>query len=344
MRTVCIVPVIASILIILGSTFTVNLYQEVEAAPGDFIVADTTAGLLRVTPSGTVTTIVSGSSLFGPSSVAIDSNGDFIVADVNNGLLRVSGGTVTTIVSGSSLFAPMDVAIDFAAGNFIVTNAAGNFGSLDRVSGGTVTTIRSGGLSFFQTGVAIDSNGDYIVANGFGSVVKVTPTGTVLSIIPGGGALFAPSDVAIDFAAGNFRVTDSAFDGRLFIVTPGVLPTSFKPGLGIPTGVAIDFNGDSIVASRSSGLLRVPLIGLTTTIASVDTTALVRPTGVAVEQPLLQDTTPPVLTVPANLTVECSSQTGQAVNIGQATTTDIVDPNPTITNNAPALFNLVQLQ
>jgi len=123
-------------------------------------------------------------------------------------------------------------------------------------------------------------------------------------------------------------------------VTPGVLPTSFKPGLGIPTGVAIDFNGDSIVASRSSGLLRVPLIGLTTTIASVDTTALVRPTGVAVEQPLLQDTTPPVLTVPANLTVECSSPTGQAVNIGQATATDIVDPNPTITNNAPALFFL----
>jgi len=54
------------------------------------------------------------------------------------------------------------------------------------------------------------------------------------------------------------------------------------------------------------------------------------------------DTTPPTITPPADLTVQATTTTppGQAVAIGTATATDSVDPNPAITNNAPALYQL----
>jgi hypothetical protein len=46
------------------------------------------------------------------------------------------------------------------------------------------------------------------------------------------------------------------------------------------------------------------------------------------------DTTPPSITCPANVTVA----SGQAVNLGTPTVSDLVDPNPTVSNNAPASY------
>jgi hypothetical protein len=51
------------------------------------------------------------------------------------------------------------------------------------------------------------------------------------------------------------------------------------------------------------------------------------------------DTTPPVFTsVPAPVTVEQTSPAGTPVTLPPAAATDICDPHPVITNNAPALF------
>jgi hypothetical protein len=52
------------------------------------------------------------------------------------------------------------------------------------------------------------------------------------------------------------------------------------------------------------------------------------------------DTTPPVLTVPADVTAEQTNRDGTAVGIGQATATDNVDADVTISNDAPAVFPL----
>ncbi len=48
----------------------------------------------------------------------------------------------------------------------------------------------------------------------------------------------------------------------------------------------------------------------------------------------VQDTTDPVITCPANIT----GIIGQHISLGTPGTTDIVDVNPTLTNNAPAVF------
>ena len=87
-------------------------------------------------------------------------------------------------------------------------------------------------------------------------------------------------------------------------------PPSFPFGTTIVTWTAADVSGNSATATQN----------------------------VTVED----DITPPVFTfVPADVTVECSAQGGQSVNIGgPATATDACDPSPTITNDAPALFQL----
>jgi hypothetical protein len=54
----------------------------------------------------------------------------------------------------------------------------------------------------------------------------------------------------------------------------------------------------------------------------------------------IADTKPPVLTAPTNIVAECKSPTGTAVSLGTPTVSDLCDSNPTVTNNAPALFPL----
>jgi hypothetical protein len=52
------------------------------------------------------------------------------------------------------------------------------------------------------------------------------------------------------------------------------------------------------------------------------------------------DTKPPLLTVPAAVKAECTSPNGTAVTLGTASASDTCDSNPSVTNNAPALFGL----
>ncbi len=52
------------------------------------------------------------------------------------------------------------------------------------------------------------------------------------------------------------------------------------------------------------------------------------------------DTTPPLLTAPANVVAECTSPSGTPVNVGAATATDICDASLTPTNDAPGVFSL----
>ena len=59
--------------------------------------------------------------------------------------------------------------------------------------------------------------------------------------------------------------------------------------------------------------------------------------SVSVTAPPTPDTEAPSITAPADVTVEATGVT-ISVNLGSATATDNVDPNPTVSNNAPAAF------
>jgi hypothetical protein len=58
----------------------------------------------------------------------------------------------------------------------------------------------------------------------------------------------------------------------------------------------------------------------------------------AIQTVTVTDTTAPTITAPANISVESSEPI--AVALGAPTVSDLADPNPTVTNNAPALFPL----
>lgn len=54
----------------------------------------------------------------------------------------------------------------------------------------------------------------------------------------------------------------------------------------------------------------------------------------------IEDTTPPEITAPDDVTVECASPDGTPVDIGMATASDICDPNLETTNDAPDAYPL----
>jgi len=58
------------------------------------------------------------------------------------------------------------------------------------------------------------------------------------------------------------------------------------------------------------------------------------------QQVTVVDTTAPMITAPADVTAECTSPAGTPVDLGTPTVSDVCDVNPTVSNNAPALFPL----
>ena len=53
----------------------------------------------------------------------------------------------------------------------------------------------------------------------------------------------------------------------------------------------------------------------------------------------VEDTTPPVVTAPDDVTVEANTTGGATgVDLGDASVSDIADPNPSLTDDAPSFF------
>jgi hypothetical protein len=63
-------------------------------------------------------------------------------------------------------------------------------------------------------------------------------------------------------------------------------------------------------------------------------------TATAKQNVTVVDATPPSIAGPPDITAEATGTTGTAVNLGTPTVSDTVDPNPVVTNDAPALFML----
>jgi hypothetical protein len=63
-------------------------------------------------------------------------------------------------------------------------------------------------------------------------------------------------------------------------------------------------------------------------------------TGEAVQVVTVEDTTPPELTVPEDITEECGSHDGNDVDLGTPVVSDICDDNVQVTNDAPDMFPL----
>ena len=177
--------------------------------------------------------------------------------------------------------------------------------------------------------VAVDhSDGTYVIAQaansygGYPALLKYDPDGvspttpmTIYSYgwVPAGGqpALFG---VAID-SEGNYIVTEPRYEALVKIKPVGdhyerEVIFQFDPGT-LPYGVAIDSAGDYVVAE-----------------AGTRTISRISP-----EQE--DDTTPPVVTVPADITAEATGPSGAEV-IFTATAMDLVDGSLPVTCSLPS--------
>eukprot|EP00937_MAST-01D_sp_MAST-1D-sp2_P007871 g7871.t1 len=258
-----------------GTSAHFNLPRGVAVdGEGNIIVADYNNHRIRkITPSGDVTTVAgSGSSSFAdghgtsahfnlPVGVAVDGDGNIIVADQTNHRIRkiTPRGDVTTVAgSGSSSFAdghgtsahfnnPVGVAVD-GEGNIIVADY--NNHRIRKITpSGDVTTVAGSGSSSFADGhgtsahfnlprgVAVDGEGNIIVADyNNHRIRKITPSGDVTTVAGSGSSSFADG-----------HGTSAHFNN--------------------PVGVAVDGEGNIIVADYNHRIRKITPSGDVTTVA-----------------------------------------------------------------------------
>ncbi len=225
-------------------------------AAGNLYVANQTNNTVsKVTPGGTVSTIVSA-GLALPYGLAFDKSGDLFIANPGVGNATVSEvmasqlagpaqSTATPIPASAGLGLPAGLAFD-AAGNLYVADLENN--TVSKVTpGGAISTVvaRLNGpiaLAFFA--------GNLYVANhdtGTVSKVALTPPASTFAGYNG------PDGVAID-AAGNLYVGNVS-NGTISRVTPGGTTTTFASGFINPAGLAFDRAGNLYVGDIGTGAI-----------------------------------------------------------------------------------------
>ena len=225
------------------------------------------------------------------SGVALDATGNLFIADTSNTRIRkVSPAGIITTVAGNGiignsgdggpatsahLFAPSSVAVD-SSGNVYL----GDLGKVRKVDAtgtiGTELTTAAGRTP----AVAVDAAGNLYVADG-DLVRKIDAYGTATIVAGTAAQLSNPTGMALD-SSGNLYIADQG-NARIRMVDPaGAITTVAGNGtygytgdggpatsaqLWDPAGVAVDFNGDLVIADGSYVRL-VDQTGVITTIAS----------------------------------------------------------------------------
>jgi Ca2+-binding RTX toxin-like protein len=177
--------------------------------------------------------------------------------------------------------------------------------SIDPVTG-EQKIVTSAGNFVSPFGIAIDANGNLIVTDpnafgipgvgGPGGIVRVDPQTGTQTIVSSSGIFSGPIGIVID-ANGNIIVADSTqndgFNGGLGGIikvnplTGDQTLISSEGSFVAPVGIAIDTNGDLIVADYeafggSGGIIRVnPITGVQSTISSGG--SFVDPYGIAID-------------------------------------------------------------
>ena len=234
-------------------------------------------------------------SFLGPQGIAVDTYGNIYIADTDNNLIRkidVSGMVTTLAGSGkvgsengvgdsASFNQPTGVAVD-SKGNVYVAEYGGNL--IRKItSDGTVSTFAGSSnfgttdgqgilASFFHPiGIAIDINDIiYVADESTGLIRKINQEGLVSTFASSSYSEYSPyrfNGITVDHSGNIYIDTQS---GQIFKVSQSGLTTflagqtteTFKDGIGanasfkIPEGIAINSNGDIIIADVYNDRIR----------------------------------------------------------------------------------------
>lgn len=165
-----------------------------EDLDGNFIVTSSTGrSLLRVTPAGQVTTVVSASTsvlLVRPFGVACDLNGDYLVADdFAVALLRITpAGVVSTIHAGPPLSLPRGAAV-FPDGDYaVIDGITDQVYRIGRTTGAITVFCNSASLGGNPEGIVPDFAGGMLVSQSQASgsrVVRLDAAGAATQVAAG---------------------------------------------------------------------------------------------------------------------------------------------------------------
>lgn len=306
-------------------------------------------------PSVSFTTPVTG-QIFSGTGIPVR----IAVLDPSQPPVRVSFFRETSVSGskflGSDTSAPFESlfdAIDLPQGTTVVIKAVAS-DSLNRMTTITVTGVTA--LNFppvadagpDQTVECTGSGQAVVTLNGAGSS---DPDGDVLTYTWSweGGSASGPTPT-VTLPLGPHLLTLSVSDGRLsttdslVIIVRDTTPPIVAAGpdvtleaagtAGTPFTIS-PIVSDSCCTTSMSVTPDIPVYPLGSTIITVTATDCAGNTSSATKVVTVQDTTPPVLTVPADVTIEATAPLS-LVKIGQATASDIF--GVTIGNDAPAAY------
>jgi sugar lactone lactonase YvrE len=213
---------------------------------------------------------------FHPKGIAVDNNGNILVADSYNHKIRkiTSGGYVTTLAGSGTK--------GFADGQ------------------GTVAKFRE------PSGIAVDNNGNIWVADSENHRIRKITSGGYVTTLAGSGApgptdgqgaaakFNLPKGIAVD-NNGNIWVADSSSQKIRKITSGGKVTTlagsgsrSFADGQGaaakfnLPEGIAVDNNGNILVADTENNKIRkITSGGYVTTLAGSGSRSFANGNGAA---------------------------------------------------------------
>lgn len=202
---------------------------------------------------------------------------------------RVDGpATQTILAAGGNIVDAYDVDASGPVGLLVVStnghsfmndgNGDGAIVFVDRNTGAQSVisnnsiSLGAGGQSAFSEPrfMDFDLNGDLIVADGFGKLIRVNPGNGAQTTISSGGLLGGATGAAVE-STGNYLVTNF-IGGSIVRVAPGGAQSLLSSGglLGNPYNLALDDSGMIFATDAADGqIVRVdPISGAQTLIAS----------------------------------------------------------------------------
>jgi hypothetical protein len=310
-----------------------------------------------------VITLLSGTSIYAQA----ENDGDGISDSVDTDPLAFTddfddGTTTGSIVTRGDQSLEITDAIDPGAGVLVTALVGGGATPAEvSVSGGAGSVLLDAGESVILT----TSSAGIEVIVGPVDAVLVGVDGTVATVtVPAGNELvFDPNTLTVTTPVSNPDTLVITVEGEPggpdHSVLPGaleVLPSVVPPVVTVPAdfsleatspdgAVAIfvatafdDIDGPLVPTCTPASGTELSLGDHTITCEATDSTPL---TGYASFVISVVDTTQPVITVPGPVEFENNVPEGATgVDYGSATATDIADPAPVISDNAPATFPL----
>ncbi|PJA24498.1 MAG: hypothetical protein COX57_08560, partial [Alphaproteobacteria bacterium CG_4_10_14_0_2_um_filter_63_37] len=313
-------------------------------APADFPVGTTTVTWSATDAAGntgtatqTVTVVdMTPPTVTAPPAITLEATGPRTV-------VALGSATATDLVDGA-LTPASDAPTDFPVGTTVVTwsatDAAGNTGTATQ----TVTVVdTTPPMVMAPANFTIEATGP-LTAVAIG-------TGTASDLVYG--ALTPTSDTPADFPVGTTTVTWSATDaaGNTGTATQTVtVVDTTPPTVTAPANLTIEATGPLTAVAVGSATATDLVDGtltpasdaptdfpVGTTVVTWSATDAAGNTGTATQTVTVVDTTPPIITAPAAITIEATGPR-TLVDLGMTTATDLVDGALTPTSDAPTDF------